>query len=94
MKGEDLIVEETGKNTIGKHIRLAHATFKGEHQIGEYVAQLEIGECAKILAAAPDELPLLAALRDECRVGHDEKRSFEEVIKAWTLEVLSGLGGG
>lgn len=44
--------------------------------------------------ASPIELPSLAALRDQCRVGPEEERSFEEVIQAWTLEVLSGLEGG
>jgi hypothetical protein len=32
----------------------------------------------------PLNLPILAALRDECR-------SFEEVIRVWTLNVLSGV---
>jgi hypothetical protein len=73
---------------------MAHATFKGEHQIAEYVARLEIGECARILAAASDGLPLLAARRDECRVGPGEERSFEEVIRTWTEFVLSGVEGG
>ena len=70
---------------------MAQTTLRGEHQIEEYVSRLEIGECASILAASPGLLPLLAARRDECRVGPDEKRSFEEVIKAWTLVVLSTL---
>jgi hypothetical protein len=87
-------VEEARERTIGRHVRMAHATIKGEHQIGEYVSQLEIGECARILAAAPERLPLLAARRDECRVGPDEERSFEEVIRTWTEFVLSSEEGG
>jgi hypothetical protein len=34
--------------------------------------------CAKILAVSPIWLPSLTSKRDECRVGKDEKRSFEE----------------
>jgi hypothetical protein len=92
--GDDLIVEETGEHTLGRHVQLAHAAFKGEHQIAEYVARLEIGECARILLAAPEGLPQLAARRDECRVGPGETRSFEEVIRTWTECVLSGVEGG
>ncbi|HSK82916.1 MAG TPA: hypothetical protein VK902_05845 [Rubrobacter sp.] len=74
-------MEQSDERTIGRHVRMAHTTVKGEHQLAEYVARLEIAECARILAAAPDALPLLAARRDECRVGPDERRSFEEVIR-------------
>jgi hypothetical protein len=91
---EAMIVEKAGERTIGRHVRMAHATFKGEHQIAEYVARLEIEECARILAAAPDGLPRLAARRDECRVGPGERRGFEEVIRIWTEYVLSGAEGG
>ncbi len=59
----------------------------GERQLADYVARLDLGECARILAS-------LAARRNECRVRVDEKRSFEEVIRTWTLQVLSGLEGG
>jgi hypothetical protein len=38
-----MIMQEAGERTIGRHVRMAHATFKGEHQIAEYVAQLETG---------------------------------------------------
>jgi len=72
----------------------AHADVRGEHQIAEYVAAMEIGECARILASDPDGLPRLAAIRDECRVGRDEARSFERMIRAWTAAVLSGAEGG
>jgi hypothetical protein len=87
-------VEQPGERSVGRHVRMAHATLKGEHQISEYVAGLEIGECARILATAPEGLPPLAARRDECRVGPDEERSFEEVIRTWTEFVLSGVEGG
>ena len=87
-------MEEADGRTIGRHLRMAHATFKGEHQIAEYVARLEIEECARILAAAPEGLPILAARRDERRVGSGGERSFEEVIRTWTEFVLSGLESG
>jgi hypothetical protein len=88
--------KETGtdRREIWRGVREAHAKIRGEHQIAEYVAALEIGECARILASDPDGLPQLAALRDECRVGRDEVRSFERVIRTWTAAVLSGAEGG
>ena len=79
---------------IERHLREAHQSFRGERQLADYVARLDLGECARILAASPTSLASLAALRDECRVGVEEKRSFEEVIRTWTLQVLSGLEGG
>ena len=87
---------EAGKDRreIWRGVREAHATVRGEHQIAEYVAALEIGECARILASDPEGLPRLTALRDECRVGRNEERSFEAVIRIWTMEVLSGAEGG
>ena len=94
MERKVVIVEEPNERVIGEHIRMAHATFKGEHQIAEYVARLEIEECVRILAVAPEGLPLLATLRDECRVGADERRSFEDVIRTWTEFVLSGVESG
>ena len=64
---------------------MAHAAIKGERQLAEYVARLEIGECARILACAPESLPSLAArreaCREACRIGPGERRSFEEVIR-------------
>ena len=72
----------------------AHATGKGEHQLSEYVARLGLDECTEILAASPEGLPYLAARRDECRVGQEEQRSFEDVSRTWTLGVLSGLEAG
>jgi hypothetical protein len=79
---------------IGRHLRKAHEGSSGERQLAGYVARLDLGECARILKASPTSLASLAALRDECRVEADEKRSFEEVIRVWTLHVLSGLEGG
>ena len=79
---------------IGRHLREAHEGFRGERQLADYVAGLDLGECSRILAASPTSLASLAAIRDECRVEADEKRSFEEVIRVWTLHVLSGLEGG
>jgi hypothetical protein len=85
---------EAGEGLIGRHLREAHERSRGERQLADYVAGLELGECARILEASPTSLVSLAALRDECRVEADEKRSFEEVIRTWTLHVLSGLEGG
>ena len=79
---------------IGWHLREAHERFRGERQLANYVAQLDLGECARILEASPTSLASLAALREECRVEADESRTFEEVIRTWTLHVLSGLEGG
>lgn len=78
---------------VKEHLLKAHA-LEGEHQLAKYVAQLDIQECARILAASPETLPLLAARRDECRVVPGEKRSFEEIMRTWTLSVLSGIEGG
>lgn len=92
--------EERGSETKAdereawRHVRKAHATGKGEHQVAEYVAGLGLEECAKILASEPGALPRLAALRDECRVGRNEVRTFESVIRTWTMAVLSGVEGG
>jgi hypothetical protein len=79
---------------IERHLREAHEDFRGERQLADYVAGLDLGECARILEASPTSLASLAALRDECRVEADERRTFEEVIRTWTLQVLSGLEGG
>ena len=84
----------TGEREAWRHVQKAHKTGKGEHQISEYVARLGIAECARILAFEPEGLPRLAALRDECRVGRNEERTFEEVIRIWTVAVLSGAEGG
>jgi hypothetical protein len=85
---------EVGEQLFARHLREAHESSKGERQLADYLARLDLGECARILAASPTSLASLAALRDECRVEADERRSFEEVIRTWTLHVLSGLEGG
>lgn len=82
---------EVWEGLIGWHLREAHERARGEIQLADYVASLDLGECARILEASPTSLASLAALRDECRVEADEKRSFEEVIRVWTLHILSGL---
>lgn len=79
---------------IRRHIREAQATIEGEDQLLAYVARLRLDECVEILAASPIGLPSLAAKRGECRVEASEERDFEEVIRTWTLHVLSGLEGG
>ncbi len=86
--------EKTDGDIIGRHLREAHEGFGGERQLADYVARLDLDECARILAASPTSLASLAAHRDKCRVEADEKRSFEKVIRTWTLHVLSGLEGG
>ena len=88
------MVEGSGERLIARHIREAHEGTKGECQLPQYVARLDLGECARILEASPTSLASLAARRDECRVGASEERSFEEVIRTWTLHVLSGVEGG
>ena len=86
--------QKAGEQLIARHLREAHGSMGGERQLADYVARLDLGECARILAASPTSLASLAALRGECRVEVDEKRSFEEVIRTWTLHVLSGWEGG
>ena len=86
--------QKAGEQLIAGHLLEAHQRMGGERQLADYVAGLGLGECARILAASPTSLASLAALRGECRVEVDEKRSFEEVIRTWTLHVLSGSEGG
>ncbi len=88
----DAFAEPEGRS-VGEHVKKAHETLRGGHQLAEYVAGLKIEDCVRILAESPVGLPALAALRTGCRVGPDEGRSFEEVIRVWTLEVLSGIEG-
>ena len=83
-----------GASVLARHVLRAYATVKGEHELSEYVARLGPDECVEILAASPEGLPYLAARRDECRVGQEEQRSFEDVIRTWTLCARSGLEGG
>jgi hypothetical protein len=78
---------------LGRHLSKAYS-LKGEHQLAEYVANLDLSECTEILAASPQGLSFLASHRDECRVGPGERRSFEEVIRTWTMSVLSGVEAG
>jgi hypothetical protein len=79
---------------IKRHIQEAQKTIEGEDQLPAYVARLRLSECTEILAASPIGLPSLLAKRDECRVEASEERGFDEVIRTWTLHVLSGLEGG
>ena len=79
---------------IERHLRRAHEISRGEGQLAEYVARLDLAECARILEASPTSLASLAALREECRVEVGERRSFAQVIRTWTRHVLSGLEGG
>jgi hypothetical protein len=88
------MADKPDEGAIRQHICEAQTIIEGEDQLPRYVARLELAECAEILAASLIKLPSLAAKRDECRVGKDEKRSFEQVIRVWTLHVLSGLEGG
>ncbi len=82
------------QHIIGSHIRRAHRTIKGEHQLAQYVARLSLNECAEILSVSNIGLSSLATRHPECRVPKEEKRSFEDVIRIWTLYVLSGAEGG
>jgi hypothetical protein len=79
---------------IGRHLKMAHESSRGERQLADYVARLDLRECTRILEASPTSLASLAALREECRVEVGERRGFAEVIRTWTLHVLSGLEGG
>ena len=72
---------ETCGSTIGRHLREAYGSFRGERQLADYVARLDLGDCMRIVAASR-------------RVPADEKRSFAEVIRTRTLHALSGLEGG
>ena len=83
-----------GGDLIGRRLTEAHERFQGERQLADYVAWLDLAECARILEASPTNLASLAALREECRVEAGERRSFAQVIRTWTLHVLSGLEGG
>ena len=60
-----------------------------------FVLEVKLLLLSKVLADGRElMLPFLATLRDQCRVGRGERRSFEEVIRTWTVEVLSGVEGG
>ncbi len=83
-----------GDERLRYHVPAAHAMIKGEHQLAEYAAMLDLDECARILAASPIPLSALVARDPASRVSSQEDRGgFEEVIRAWTLRVLSGVEG-
>lgn len=82
-----------GEERLRYHVLAAHAMIKGEHQLAEYVARLDLGECARILAASPVPLSVLAVRDPAARVGGDKDRGFEGVIRAWALRILSGIEG-
>ena len=63
---------EPGERSGGEHLRRAHEILRGKHQLADYVAGLRIEECASILTGSTTGLPVLAARRDECRVGPEE----------------------
>lgn len=86
-------MDDTATRLIGDHIRRAHEIC-GEHQIPEYVSSLSLQECVGILQASPVKLFSLAARSKVCRVSKDEHRDFSEVIRWWTIYVLSGVEGG
>jgi hypothetical protein len=76
------------------HVRKAQETIKGENQLAEYVARLDPARCAEILLAGSALLPSMARHSDECRIAETEQRGFEEVIRTWTLHILSRIEGG
>ncbi len=85
---------EGGGGRLRYHVLAAQAMIGGEEPLAGYVARLEASECARILAASPLPLSALAAGDAESRVGADEGRGFDEVIRAWTLRVLAYVEGG
>jgi hypothetical protein len=82
-----------GEERLRYHVLAAHAMVRGEHQLAEYAAMLDLGECARILAASPMLLCALAARDPVSRVGAQEDRGFEEVIRARALRIPSGVEG-
>lgn len=81
-------------SVIGSHVQMAHATIKGENQLSEYVQRLGLDECVEILAESPISLATLASRHEPCRVRASENRRFDDVIRTWTLYVLSGIEAG
>lgn len=79
---------------LGEHTLGAHEEFRGEDRLEEYVAGLSAARCAEILSASPLPLPYLVRNHRECRVEACETRGFEEVLRTWTLSVLSDAKGG
>jgi hypothetical protein len=92
--GEDRVNVGPHDHVLGRHIKKAHTTVKGEHQLPEYVRQLGLDECVEILAASPVGLPALASRHEQCRVEAGEQRGFDEVIRTWTVYLLSVVEGG
>lgn len=88
------MVHMVEQSIIGSHIEKAHKTIRGEHQLAEYVTRMSLDECVQVLTASEIRLSSLAANHPQCRVGQREDRSFEDVIRVWTLYVLSGAEGG
>lgn len=82
------------ENVLGRHLQRAHATVKGEHQLTEYVSRLGLDECVEILAASPVGLSTLASRYGQCRVETGDGRSFDEVIRTWTVYLLSMAEAG
>jgi hypothetical protein len=85
--------EGNGKQRVGYHLLAARTLTKGEDGLAEYVARLDLSECVRILASSPIPLSTLAARDPASRVGEDEDRGFEEVVRYWTLWVLSAVEG-
>ena len=85
--------EGEGKERVGYHLLAARTLVRGEDGLAEYVAKLDLGECARILASSPILLSTLAERNPASRVGADEDRGFEEVVRYWTLWVLSAVEG-
>ena len=57
-------------------------------RLAAYVETLGLQECAGILAESPVSLASLVETDGQSRVHRAEKRTFEEVIRRWALEVL------
>ncbi len=58
------------------------------------MARLDLSECVRVLAASPVPLSTLAVRDQASRVSVHEERGFEEVVRYWTLWVLSAVEGG
>jgi hypothetical protein len=83
--------EKTSKQRAGYHLLAARTLTKGEDELAEYVARLELSECVRIFAASPIPLSTLAVRDPASWVGADEDRGFEEVVRYWTLWALSAV---
>lgn len=56
------------EHLAGHHVRQEQASLSGTHQLAEYVASLEVGECARILAHSPIPLPTVTKRDARSRV--------------------------